>query len=59
LASFLLAFYEWISSGMGLLDGETLILYAPAFLLSWDRVVVKLWGGGIWCFGGIGWVGGR
>jgi len=43
---------------MGLLNAETLVLYGSAFLLPWDRVVVKLRGGEI-CRGGIAWVGGR
>ena len=59
LESFLLTFHEWISSGMGLLDAESLVLYELAFILSWDGVVVELWGGGSWCFGGIGWIAGR
>ena len=33
---------EWISLGIGLLDLGALVLYGAAFILSWDRVVVKL-----------------
>ena len=32
---------------MGLLDTEALVLYGLTFVLSWDSVVVKLWGGEI------------
>ena len=44
---------------MGLLDAGSLVLYGSTFLLSWDGVVVELWGGGILCFRGIWWVGGH
>ena len=44
---------------MGLLDAESLVLYVLAFILSWDGVVVELWGGEIGVLVGIGWVGSR
>jgi len=56
LEDFSFTFHEWISSGIGLPDAETLVLYGSTFLLSWDRVVVKLWSGGICCGGySVGW----
>ena len=48
LESFLLSLHESISSGMDLLDVESLVLYGLTFLLlSWDGVVVELRGGEI------------